>query len=334
MFELAFTQTDTFIKLRDPADSTRILGAFFWGTGKEKKQGFVRLKNRNKVVALSAVFVGMMEALKSENRIIAVDNSGYITSKRTNTRIAEGKVISVAASGNLQSEKIFKLQPDLILGYFIDAKGKSELDQLNSKGIPVLYIQNFLENHPLGRAEWICLFGALCGHWEMAQAQFREIEEHYLSTAIRASEVKWKPSVLCNAPFSGIWDVPSGESFMAKLIEDAGGAYVFTQYRGAGRIPMDIEKVYKTGSNAIFWLNPGPCRDTTCLEQIDSRLKNFKAFNTGNIYNSTRMQNKNGANAWWEYGVLRPDLALLDIFTILHPEVANEHELVFFEKLN
>jgi iron complex transport system substrate-binding protein len=334
LFKIAYTESDTFLRLMDPADSTKTLGNFCWGKSDKKQHGFTRLGSRKQLVALSAVFVGMAEALHRENLLVAVDNTAYITSPRTVKRISQNQVRSVAPTGDLNKEEVAKMHPDAVIGYFIDQKGKEELQQLEREGIPVLFFQNFLEKHPLGRAEWLLVFGALTGNWNQATAQFNEIEEHYLATEIRAKQPKIKPTVMCNAPFTGIWDVPSGDSYMAKLIEDAGGRYVYSDHRGAGRIPLGIEKVFTRAGKADYWLNPGPCRDSACLLLMDKRLAGFDAYKNKNVYNSTKMQNSQGANAWWEYGVLRPDLALLDVFTILHPEIANEHELVFFEKIH
>lgn len=332
LFQLGFTVSDTFLLLRDPADSLGILGAYCWGKGSDN-YGFTRIKSRNKLAALSAVFTGMIEALHEQNRIIAVDEGNYITSPKTKKRIEKSNIVSVASKGHLQNEKLARLKPDLILAYFIDASGKSELEQLRKQGIPVIYIQNFLENHALGRAEWLLVTGALCGKLQEAEAMFAEITEHYESVVLQAAALKNKPGVICNAPFSGIWDVPSGESYMAKMIEDAGGKYVFSDTKGSGRIPLDIETVFQKSSSATFWLNPGPCRNKKCLVEIDKRLENFNAFQKDLIYNCTARQQENGANPWWEYGVIRPDIVLLDIFTILHPEVYSEHSLVFFEKI-
>jgi len=333
LFLLATSHRDTFLILKDPSDTTKVLQSFCWGAGTQDFKWIKKIKSRNKIIFTTAVFAGMLESIQEEWRIIGLDKTDYETSPRTCLRIKEGKVSSVAKSGELNLEMVVRLQPDLLIGYYIEPKGKQNLLRAQTENCPVIFLQNFLENHPLGRAEWIKVFGYLTGKAQMANNQFDEIEEHYLSAAARVEEVKTMPSVLINAPFSGIWDIPAGQSYMATLIADAGGNYLWAAKNGTGRIPMDIEKVYTIGKDADIWINPGACRNLSCLQMLDSRLEKFTAFKKHQIYNSTKTLNAKGANAYWEYGVIRPDLVLLDLIKIMHPNKAEEHTSVFFEPL-
>lgn len=332
LFSIAFSSTDTFLLLRNPEDTALNMGAFCWGNGSQD-YGFLRLKAKNRVIALSSVFTGMLEALHSENKVIAVDNTQYISSPRTLAMARKNQIQSVNPNGNLLVEKLFGLKPDLIIGYYIDQKGRDELNKIAARGIPVLVFQNYLEKHPLGRAEWIKVFGALCHKYSEADAQFNEIEEHYLSTLERTKNLKYRPTAFVNAPFSGTWDVPAGNSYMARLLADAGAEYVFKRFEGTGRIPLGIEQVSKEAEQADFWINPGACRNRDCLFAMDSRLKMFAAVKNHQVYNCTKLKQESGANAWWDYGTLRPDLVLLDLFTIFHPEAEWEHTPVFFENI-
>ncbi len=334
LFTLAATAEDTFLILKDPADTAKTLGCFVWGKGQAQYPHFTRLGAGRKMVLTTAVFVGMVEALHRQNLIIGVDNGDYITSPKTLKAIQSGQIASVAKSGELSQEAVARLKPDLLIGYYIEPKGKENLLHARRNNTAVLFFQNFLEKHPLGRAEWIKVFGYLTGTAAQAVQQFEEIKEHYLSTAATGAQAKTHPTVLINAPFTGTWDIPSGDSYMSKLISDAGGQYLWKSEPGAGRIPMDIEKVFSHAQNAELWINPGACEDLPCLKSIDPRLEKFAAFKTGNIYNSTKTLNAKGANQYWEYGVVRPDLVLQDLVQIMHPEISYEQPLIFFEKLN
>jgi iron complex transport system substrate-binding protein len=120
---------------------------------------------------------------------------------------------------------------------------------------------------------------------------------------------------------------------MARLIADAGGNYLFAQSAGTGRIPLNLEKVVANGNKAEVWLNPGACTDLECLLQMDKRLSGIDAFQNKKVYNCTKTLNAKGGNAYWEYGVMRPDLVLADLCRILHPGFLPEHEFVFYEPL-
>ena len=201
LFILAHHKKDSFLILKDPADTHRTIGAFYWGKGKNHYEGFTPIKKKNKVVALTGVFVGFMEHLSLINKIVAVDNTSFLASKKALKMAEENKLISVAASGNTQIEKIASIQPDIVFSYYINSKEKDDLNPLISNGIPVIFLQNFLENHPLGRAEWIKVFGWIFGKPEEANALFNEICFHYDQYKNLTASSKYKPKVLLNAPF-------------------------------------------------------------------------------------------------------------------------------------
>ncbi|MBL7812890.1 MAG: ABC transporter substrate-binding protein [Bacteroidetes bacterium] len=332
LFFFGTTPTDTFLFIRDPADTLRFLNRFYYGKSSQI-EGFLKLKRPGRIVALSAVFTGMLEGLDMQNTLLAVDNTDYITSPRTVQRIGRNEIVSVAAGGGLQREKLLQLKPDLVVGYYIDPKGHEELQQLEKAGAPVLYCQNFLENDPLARAEWIKVFGWLGKQSQRAEALFNEVDEHYQSLRGWDSTDNYHPGVIINAPYHGVWDAPAGGSYMARLIADAGGNYLFAHTAGTGRIPLNLEKIVANGNKAEVWLNPGACADLECLLLMDKRLSAIEAFQNKKVYNCTKTLNSKGGNAYWEYGVMRPDLVLADLCRILHPGFLPEHEFVFYEPL-
>lgn len=323
---------DSFLALRNPADSNDWLQVVHWGGA--PVDGCVNLKQRRRIAAMSSVFTGIMDELDAENMLVAMDNGRYATTPGIRKLLKTGSVADLAPAGQLNREKLLKLHPDLTISYFIDRKGQEQWEQMMAAGLPVVYAQNFLEAHPLGRAEWIKAIGWLLGRAAQAEAIFEEVREHYTRIAGDVAAAQdLQPEVICNAPFQGMWDVPAGGSYMARLITDAGGSYVWKQAEGTGRLNLNIEDVYKKGRDADIWLNPGACTDLACLKAIDSRLALFSAFNGRGIYNSTAITTPDGGNAWWDYAVVRPDLALLDLAFICRPALFPEHKLIFFERL-
>lgn len=266
-----------------------------------------------------------------ENTLIGVDNVQYITSPKTKKRIQNNEIMSYAALGTPDQEKIAASNAELIIGYFLDKSDLKNLDKLKKTDKKVLYFQNFLEKHPLGRAEWIKVFGYLLGKPQKAQELFKEIQTHYEELTAQNKMATIKPIVICNAPYSGTWDIPTGESYMAKIITDAGGNYPWIETKGNGRIPLSIESVFTKAGNAEIWINPGACRKISNIADIDKRLLNFKSVKNQRIYNCTKLLNNDGGNAYWEYGVLRPDLVLQDLSAIFQPEIHSQHSSVFFE---
>lgn len=332
LFILASNNTDSFLLLRNPKDSGHLIGKFFWGKS-EAYEGFVKIKTRDRLVAMSAVFTGMIEALNRQDQLQAVDEGRFITSPRTVRRIEAGQITSVAVNGKLDNEKLVALKPGIIFTYYVDPGTKASYQRIEQMGIPVLFCQNYLENHPLARAEWIRVFGWLLNNASKAEEMFNEIETHYNDLKSKAETLTPKPMVLINAPFSGVWDAPSGESFMAVLIHDAGANYLWSDIKGIGRKAISVEEAYKKARNADIWINPGAIETLDELKKADTRFIAIKAVKDHKVYNATRLKNKTFGNAYWEYGVLRPDIVLKDLVALFHPEYPIEHSIVFFEPL-
>ncbi|NBP05249.1 MAG: hypothetical protein EBV15_03365 [Bacteroidetes bacterium] len=334
LFLLGTDGKDSFIALKNPEDTSQWMQIFYWGN-KNVPEGCFQLKKRNRVACMTAVFSGMMDVLETETRICCTDNIQYHTGPGCRKWFAENKTIQAAKGISLDREKLLNTKPDLVLTYYIDNKGKEEWNTIAQSGIPVIFLQNYLENHPLGRAEWLKVLGWILGKPTEAESFFSMVKEHYENIAAQVKSANQdKPTVFCNAPYSGNWDVPAGESYMAVLLSDAGADYIWKNMGGTGKISQDIEKVYQKAKDSDFWINPGGCRDIACLQQTDKRLIQFSATKNGGVFNATKTQNTEGGNAWWDYAVVRPDLALHDLAKIFHPDImAEEQELVFFEAL-
>jgi iron complex transport system substrate-binding protein len=332
LFLLGVNGKDSFIALKNPSDTSQWLQIIHWG-GNAVPKNCVSIKRRNRIACMTAVFSGMMEVLQTETRICCTDNANYHTGPKCRKWFSKSNVTEAGKGVTINMETLLKSNPDLVLTYFIDNKGRDEWNGLSRNGIPIIFLQNYLENHPLARAEWLKVFGWLLGKPAEAETFFNMVKEHYenLAAAIQESNPE-KPTVFCNAPYSGNWDVPAGDSYMAAMFADAGADYLWKDIKGAGKITLDIEKVYQKARNADYWINPGSCRTADCLTQIDKRLGLFEAHKTGGIYNATKTQNPQGGNAWWDYAVVRPDLALKDLIQIFHPDLMPDtHETIFFE---
>lgn len=100
-------------------------------------------------------------------------------------------------------------------------------DKFRELHIPFVYIGEYMETTPLGKAEWLVPFGELTDRREEAAALFTDIETRYDSLRMRATAFAERPSVMLNAPYRDVWFVPGDRSYMVRLIEDAGGPLHF-----------------------------------------------------------------------------------------------------------
>jgi hypothetical protein len=135
--------------------------------------------------------------------------------------------------------------------------GASEIElKLKELGIPYLYIGEYLEQHPLGKAEWMIFVAELVGRRAEAEALFSPIEARYKAIASQQNSTS-RPRVMFNSPYRDSWFMPPATSYLVQLVTDAGGAYVYTDDGDNRSDVIDLEEAYLLASEADLWLNPG-----------------------------------------------------------------------------
>ncbi len=286
-----------------------------------------------RMVAMETVHIGFLDTLDQLDSVIAAATVDYISHPDIITRLATGEIESVQTGQALDVEKLLLLQPDLILTSTIGDPSFDLPAKLARTGLPVVLTADYMERHPLARAEWIKFLAAFYEEDEAADRIFDKIEKRYLELADLGREADEKPTVMCGAPYGGIWHVPGGDSYTAQLIRDAGGDYLWSEDKTRGGIPLDTERVFLKAAEADFWIHPSFYRSMDALLSADARFGKFAAAKAGKIYNNTRQVTASGGNAIWESGVVRPDAVLADLIRIFHPEILPEHEKVYYEHL-
>ncbi len=283
-------------------------------------------------VVLSSTFVAFMEQLDAIDTLVGFGELQRLHSPTIHRAAAAGRIVEVGQGPNLHIETILDLQPEIIFtfasGGFYDVHPK-----LIEAEFKVAVCAEYMESHPLGRAEWIKFFALFLGKEKKAMALFSALEQRYLHLAAMADKVTMRPSVVTNTPFQGRWHVAGGQSYVGRFLADAGAEYIWADTSHTGAIPMDIELVYERGVEAKYWLNTGIWQSLNDAKQSDPRLGGFKALKAKNLYNNNRRVNKAGGNDFWESGMMAPDVILADLIRIFHPELLPEHELYYYQRL-
>lgn len=286
-----------------------------------------------KLIATSSTHIPMIELLEATHTLIGFPNTQYISSKNTRQRIKQKKIKEVGKEGNLNTEIILELAPELIVGYAVKRINK-EYSTLEKAGIPVILNADWLEESPLGKAEWIKFFGLLFDKKEKADSIFSTIEANYLEAKKLAFTMNIKPTILSGAVMSkDIWSLPAGESFVATFLKDANLNYLWQHSEGKGSLSLSIESVYEKGKNADFWIAPGYFSSKKQMLESNKHYASFKAFKNDNIFTPTLKKGATGGVLYYELATVRPDLVLKDIIKITNPTLLPNHSLVFFEKM-
>ena len=285
------------------------------------------------IVVTSTTHIPMVELLQSENTIVGFPHGQYVSSARTRKLLDAGKIAEIGKENSLNTEILLDLQPELVVGYSVTSPDKS-LTTLQKAGINVIYNGDWLEETPLGKAEWIKFFGVLFDKEKQADSIFKAIETNYVNAKKSALLGLQKPTVLSGAIMSkDIWNLPAGESFVAQFLKDANLTYLWKDTKGKGSLSLSFESVFDKGANADIWIAPGYFTSKKQLLESNALYAKFKAFQDDNIYTPTTKKGKSGGVLYYELATTRPDLVLKDLIKITNPALLPDYELVFFEKM-
>lgn len=261
----------------------------------------------DRLICMSSSYVGFLDAIGADSTVAGVSGLKFLGHTPT-------MAVEVGYDAALDYEAILMARPDLFITYAVSAVEPLYLGKLRELGIKTVILSEHLESHPLARAEYVKLFGALTGRRAQADSVFSAVRDHYLEL-VQPSATK---KVLINIPYADQWYIPGGDNFMTRLIEDAGGQLL-------GAIPghqessvIDMETAFRYAQEADVWLHPGWCRTR---DQLLSVHPIFTEFHIDNVWNNTLQTTPGGGNMFWETGPVRPDLILEDLTSILSGQV-------------
>lgn len=330
-FELLTDDRGPVLRVMNPwqgADSIAYDYRLVADTAAALRPGEIRYPIR-KAVCMSSTHVAFLDAVGSIGVVKGVSGLDFIT----NPAVHAGDAKDVGYDNNLNYEMIVALQPDAVFIYGLTGENAA-VAKLQQLGVPVVYISDYLENDPLGRAEWIVPFGLLTGRMEDAVAQFMHTENEYNSLGERvAGSVDDRPEVMLNSPYKDVWYLPGDRSYMVRLLGDAGGDYLGKGEDTDVSRPVSAEKALVLMARADYWLNPGRARDMAQLRADNRRFATLPVVQKGKVYNNNARITPMGGSDFWESGAVRPDVVLSDMVRILHPDLLPEHELYYFRKL-
>lgn len=289
----------------------------------------------NKVILTSTTQIPHLDLLEETKKLVGFPNLDLISSPKTRALIKEGKINDLGTGVSANPEMVIDANPDWIM---ISTLGDDlrYLELLKAAGISAVINGEYVEQHPLGRAEWIKFTGVLLGKYEEAKAQFEQVEAAYLEAENLASTIpdSEKPTVLSGVMYQDIWYAPGKDSWGAKILENAGGKYIFEDQQGTGSVQLNYEFVLDRAMECSYWIGSADFFSIKAMGEAEPRYEAFASWKMGNVYSYTQKRGETGGLEYFELGYMRPDLILKDLIKILHPELLPDYELYFYEQLN
>jgi iron complex transport system substrate-binding protein len=283
-------------------------------------------------VVTSTTHIPMLELLEVENNLVGFPNTQYISSSKTRQLIANGTIKELGKEENINTEVLLDLNPEMVVGFSLSSNNKM-FENIEKAGIPVLLNGDWLEETPLGRAEWLKFFGILFNKEKLADSIFNTIEKDYIEAVLLAKEAKTKPTILSGVQFKDVWNLPAGESFVAKFLKDANTTYLWAASKGKGSLSLSFESVFEKAQQADLWIAPGHYTSYTQLKETNQHYTQFDAFTNKKIYSFNNKTGENGGVLYYELAPIQPHIVLKDIIKISHPELLPNYVPYFLEKL-
>ncbi|MES2133222.1 MAG: ABC transporter substrate-binding protein [Bacteroidota bacterium] len=286
-----------------------------------------------KVASMSSIYTIMLMELNEANSIAAIDNVDYYTNQTIQQQVSAGKIAELSKGPDIEIEKTLALNPDLLLTFGM-GDPKADMDKkLVQAQLPIAISLDHLEETPLARAEWIKFVACFFCKQHMADSLFSVTETKYNALKELTKHVTNKPSVLTEIKYGDTWYVPSGKSYIANLIEDAGGNYFWKEDKATGSTPMTFEMVYAKAKDCDVWINTYNLNSKKELLSYDKRYALFKAYNGNRVYNNNKVQNSHGYSNYWETAMIHPDDVLSDLISVFYPELLPGYTFKYYKKL-
>ncbi len=245
---------------------------------------------RNIYIAATAAMC-LFDALDSLDaiRLSGTKEDGwYIESARQAMR--DGKIIFAGKYSEPDYEVLLENRCSLAVESQMIGHASSVKYKLEELGIPVLIDLSSSEPHPLGRTEWIRFYGALLNKEEEAAALFGE-QAAYLNSVLDAGS-SGKTAAFFHVSSSGLVVVRKSGDYVSKMIELAGGKYVFDNIgdpeKSTSTVTIEMETFFAGAKEAdVIIYNSTIAGEISSIEELVSKnalFAEFKAVKSGNVW--------------------------------------------------
>ena len=163
-------------------------------------------------------------------------------------------------------------------------------EMIEDLGIPVFVDYSSYESHPLGRTEWIKLYGALLNKEEEADTFFDQ--QAHVIEELKGFENTEKTVAYFYVSTDGSIVVRKSDDYIPSMIEIAGGRYAFKDLKNpdsnAPSVKLTMEEFYATAVDADYLIYngtiDGQINSISELEAKNELFSEFKAVKDGNVW--------------------------------------------------
>ena len=219
---------------------------------------------------------------------------------------------------------------DLVIENTMILHNPEAREKLETLGIPVLIEYSSYEPHPLGRVEWIRLYGLLTGHRNEADRFFEEQQD--ILEKYSDHEPTGKTVAFFHLTENGTAVVRKSADYVTRMIEFAGGESPFHELPGddsaLSTVSIGMESFYEQARDAdVLIYNStitGDLKTIGDLLEKSSLFSDFRAVRTGEVWCT--------GQSMFQQSSLTAEM-IADLHSILSGEADERDELTWLHRV-
>ena len=207
----------------------------------------------------------------------------YVEYASTKEKISNGQIINGGSSLSPNIETLLSQQCDAM---WISPFENATSNNIAALPLTIIHCADYMENSPLGRAEWMRFYGRLVSKGTEADSLFNVVEVRYNAIKEKTQE-RDSITIFAELPYQATWYVPGGKSTMGIMYGDAGYRYVWADDDHPGSLALSAEIVLEKAQRADYWVVKYMAEEDYELEDLLSQndiYRQFKASQTGNVF--------------------------------------------------
>ena len=323
----------TTIEIANPWDTTKILQRYVLvEKGKDLPDGLpkgtlVRTPLDN-VIMYTTLHASIWEKMGALDAIKGICETEYLTSEKAIAMVKEGKITDCGSAFAPNVETIMDIGGEFIIASPYENSGYGQAEKL---GIPIFESADYMEHHPLGRVEWLKVYGLLQGTRDVADSMFNATMSRYNSIKDLAQGELKKPRIMSERKYGASWYIVGGASYMATLYRDSGADYIFSDNIESGSATASFETVYEKGGDSDIWILKYAAEKKMTYKdlQLENPLyANFAPFRNRRMFACNTL-----TTPYYEYIAIHPDIILADYVKMFHPHLLPDYSLVCYEAI-
>ncbi len=332
-FEITRCKGYSTIAIADPWDTTKILQKYILvekgsPLPDNLPQGTIVRTPVENIIMYTTIHASIWEELDALEDVVGICEPEFLTSAKAIGFMEQGKIYDCGKASSPNVEKIMDIGGEVIIASPFEHGGYGQAEKL---GIPIIESADYMETHPLGRVEWLKVFGMLSGREEEADSLFMATQRRYNALKKIASGAQKRPKLMTERKYGSSWFIAGGASYMATMYEDAGADYIFRENKDTGSVPYAFENVYEIALDSDVWLLKYGSESPMTYDDLRSEYKpyeDFAPFKNRKIYTCNTV-----GTPYYEYISIHPDYILADFLHIFHPHLLPEHELICYKPM-